>query len=176
MLGQGHVAWTGLCRKETNEVVQGAIENALGKHETQTTLIGFIGRGVSAWIVALLVCGFSAMNVGAATTGKQDFEENCASCHGKDGRGQGEALYVIPGIKPPDLTKLTRNNRGVFPAEDVYRSIDGRAGIPAHSRLDMPFWGTVFQEGGKEFTPESEAKAKERISNIVSYIKSIQQK
>jgi hypothetical protein len=83
---------------------------------------------------------------------------------------------VIPGIKPPDLTKLTRNNRGVFPAEEVYQSIDGRAGIPAHSRLDMPFWGTVFQERGKEFTPESEAKAKERISNIVSYIKSIQQK
>jgi hypothetical protein len=166
----------GLCRKETNEVVQGAIEDALGKHEMRTTSIGFFGRGVSAWIVALLVYGFSAMNVWAATTGKQDFEENCASCHGKDGRGQGEALYVIPGIKPPDLTKLTRNNRGVFPAEEVYQSIDGRAGIPAHSRLDMPFWGTVFQEGGKEFTPESEAKAKERISNIVSYIKSIQQK
>jgi hypothetical protein len=30
----------GLCRKETNEVVQGAIEDALGKHEMQTTLIG----------------------------------------------------------------------------------------------------------------------------------------
>jgi mono/diheme cytochrome c family protein len=116
------------------------------------------------------------MNVWAATTGKQDFEENCASCHGKDGRGHGEALYVIPGIKPRDLTKLSSNNRGVFPAEEVYQSIDGRSGIPAHSRIDMPFWGTVFQEGGKEFTPESEAKAKDRISAIVSYIKSIQQK
>ena len=77
-------------------MVQGAIEDALGKHEMRTTSIGFFGRGVSAWIVALLVYGFSAMNVWAATTGKQDFEENCASCHGKDGRGQGEALYVIP--------------------------------------------------------------------------------
>lgn len=152
------------------------VEDALGKYEMQTTSIRFLRRGVSAWIVALLVYGLSAMNVWAATTGKQDFEENCASCHGKDGRGNGEALYVIPGIKPPDLTKLSSNNRGVFPAEEVYQSIDGRAGIPAHSRLDMPFWGTVFQEGGKEFTPESEAKAKERISNIVSYIKSIQQK
>jgi mono/diheme cytochrome c family protein len=152
------------------------IEDALGKHEMQRRLIGFFRRGVAASIMALLVSRFSAMNVWAATTGKQDFEENCASCHGKDGRGHGEALYVIPGIKPPDLTKLSRNNRGVFPAEEVYQSIDGRAGIPAHSRLDMPFWGTVFQEGGKEFTPDSEAKANERISNIVSYIKSIQQK
>ncbi|MFZ1122293.1 MAG: cytochrome c [Candidatus Binataceae bacterium] len=157
-------------------MAQAAIEDALRKYEMQTTLIGFFERGVSACIVALLVYGLNAMNVWAAKTGKQDFEEDCASCHGKDGRGDGEALFVIPGIKPPDLTKLSSNNRGVFPAEEVYQSIDGRAGIPAHSRLDMPFWGTVFQEGGKEFTPESEAKAKERISNIVSYIKSIQQK
>ncbi len=142
----------------------------------QTTLIGFFRRGVSASIVALLVSGFSAMNVWARTTGKQDFEQNCASCHGKNGKGHGEALYVIPGIKPPDLTGLTRNHGGVFPADQVYQSIDGRAGIPSHKRYDMPFWGTNFQQEGKEFTPESEVKAKERISNIVSYIKSIQGK
>jgi hypothetical protein len=64
----------------------------------------------------------------------------------------------------------------VFPAERVYQSIDGRAGIPAHSRIDMPFWGTTMQQEGKEFTPGSEAKVKERISNMVSYIKSIQKK
>jgi hypothetical protein len=40
----------------------------------------------------------------------------------------------------------------------------------------MPFWGTTLQQQGKEFTPESEAKVKARISNMVSYIKSIQEK
>jgi hypothetical protein len=40
----------------------------------------------------------------------------------------------------------------------------------------MPFWGTTFHQEGKEFTPESEAKAKERISKIVGYIQSIQEK
>lgn len=141
-----------------------------------TTVIGFFRRGVSASIVALLVSTFSAINVCAGTTGKQDFAQNCASCHGKDGKGHGEALYVIPGIKPPDLTGLTRKHGGVFPSDQVYQSIDGRAGIPSHARYDMPFWGTNFQQEGKEFTPESEAKAKERISNIVSYIKSIQER
>jgi mono/diheme cytochrome c family protein len=141
----------------------------------QSTLIGLFRRGVSASIVALLVSGFSAMNIWAGI-GKQDFEQNCASCHGKDGKGYGEALYVIPGIKPPDLTQLTRNHGGVFPADQVYQSVDGRAGIPSHTRFDMPFWGTEFQQEGKAFTPESEAKAKERISDIVSYIKSIQEK
>jgi mono/diheme cytochrome c family protein len=140
------------------------------------TSIGFSARRVCVWIVALLAFAVSAMSVRADTTGRQDFEQNCASCHGKDGKGHGEALYVIPGIKPPDLTKLTRNNGGVFPAERTYQSIDGRAGIAAHSRIDMPFWGTTLQQQGKEFTPESEAKVKARISNMVSYIKSIQEK
>ena len=142
----------------------------------QLTLIEFFTRGVCVWIAALLVFAASVTNVRADTRGKQDFKDNCASCHGKDGKGHGEALYVIPGIKPPDLTKLSKYNGGVFPAERVYQSIDGRAVITSHSRLDMPFWGATFQQEGKEFTPESEAKAKARISNIVSYIKSIQEK
>ncbi len=140
------------------------------------TLIGSLKRGVRVWIVALLIFVLSVANVWADTTGKQDFDDNCASCHGKDGKGHGEALYVIPEIKPSDLTKLTKNNGGVFPAERVYQSIDGRAGIPAHSRIDMPFWGTTLQQPGKEFSPESEAKVKVRISNMVSYIKSLQGK
>ncbi len=140
------------------------------------TLIGSLKRGVRVWIVALLIFALSVANVWADTTGKQDFDENCASCHGKDGNGHGAALYVIPEIKPSDLTKLTKNNGGVFPAERVYQSIDGRTGIPAHSRIDMPFWGTTLQQPGKEFSPESEAKVKVRISNMVSYIKSLQEK
>jgi hypothetical protein len=147
-----------------------------GRFGMRLTWIGFFGRGVCVWIVALLLFAGGTVTVWADTTGKQDFDANCASCHGKDGKGHGPALYVIPGIKPPDLTKLTRNNGGVFPAEQVYQSIDGRAGIPAHSRIDMPFWGTTMQQEGKEFTPGSEAKVKARISNMVSYIKSIQEK
>ena len=140
------------------------------------TMIGFVRRGVSGSIVALLVSGLSAMNVWGGPTGKQDFDQNCASCHGKDGKGHGEALYVIPGIKPPDLTELSKNHGGECPADRVYKSIDGREGIPAHTRFDMPFWGTIFQQEGNQFTPESEAKAKERISNVVSYIESMQEK
>jgi len=140
------------------------------------SLVGFPARRSWIWLVALLTLAIGTTSVRADTTGKQDFEPNCASCHGKDGKGNGEALYVIPGIKPPDLTKLAKGNGGVFPAERVYQSIDGRAVIPAHSRIDMPFWGTTLQPEGKEFTPDSEAKVKARISNMVSYIKSIQEK
>jgi mono/diheme cytochrome c family protein len=109
---------------------------------------------VIAWILPRLLLGalmytFPTPNADAASTGKQDFDTNCASCHGFDGKGHGQALYVIPQVKPPDLTVLTKTDGGVFPTDRVYKSIDGRNGIPSHERFDMPFWGTTFQREGQ---------------------------
>jgi mono/diheme cytochrome c family protein len=109
---------------------------------------------VIAWILPRLLLGalmytFPTPNADAASTGKQDFDANCASCHGFDGKGHGQALYVIPQVKPPDLTVLTKTDGGVFPTDRVYKSIDGRNGIPSHERFDMPFWGTTFQREGQ---------------------------
>jgi hypothetical protein len=114
---------------------------------------------------------------GQLVVGKADFDEYCAGCHGANGAGNGSTTNVIPGIKPADLTKIAAANGGVFPAEKVADMIDGRRQIPSHQRFDMPFWGVNFQQpGGKEFTPESEAKARARIDMIVSYIKTMQTK
>jgi hypothetical protein len=55
---------------------------------------------------------------------------------------------------------LSKTNGGVFPTDRVYKSIDGRNGIPSHERFDMPFWGTTFQREGQKFTPTSEAAAR----------------
>jgi hypothetical protein len=116
------------------------------------TLIGSLKRGVRVWIVALLIFALSVANVWADTTGKQDFDENCASCHGKDGKGHGAALYVIPEIKPSDLTKLTKNNGGVFPAERVYQSIDGG---PAFPRIHA----SICRFGGRPFSSQERSLA-----------------
>jgi len=112
----------------------------------------------------------------AETTGLQDYEQNCASCHGGDGKGRGEATYVIPGMNIPDLTTIARRNGGHFPDDQVAGVIDGRHTLPSHGRFDMPFWGTTMQEEGKDFSPESEAHVKARIARIVEYVKSIQAK
>jgi hypothetical protein len=40
----------------------------------------------------------------------------------------------------------------------------------------MPFWGVNFQQEGKEFSPESEAKSKARIDAIIYFIETIQEK
>lgn len=91
-------------------------------------------------------------------------------------RRQDYGEYLHPGIQPPDLTQLTKTNGGLFPAEKVYQSIDGRAGAPSHARFDMPFWGANFQPEGKQFTADGEEEAKTQILDIVSYIKNIQKK
>jgi len=133
----------------------------------------------TSWKALLILAAAAILGSVPATAqenvaaGKRDYEANCASCHGKDGRGHGDALNVIP-VNPPDLTRIAKNNGGVFPASKVADFIDGRVGVPSHSRFDMQFWGAEFQQPGKEFTPESEAKAKARIENIVSYLKTIQ--
>ena len=106
--------------------------------------------------------------------GKADFNKHCAPCHGTNGKGHGPEVAVIPGIKPSDLTLISRNNGGVFPYQEVADTIDGRKGVPSHKRFDMPFWGVNFQQQGKEFTPESEAAAKVRIDSVVNYIQTIQ--
>jgi len=110
------------------------------------------------------------------TSGKQDFDNHCAPCHGVDGKGHGPELNVLPDIHPSDLTTISLKNGGVYPRQKVQDMVDGRKAIPSHKRFDMPFWGVNFQQEGKEFTPESEAKAKARIDALVDYVETLQRK
>lgn len=129
--------------------------------------------------VAALACVMIGSVSGSALakdSGRQDYLANCASCHGVDGKGHGDATYIIPGLNPPNLTTIARRNGGHFPADRVAEVIDGRRQIPSHERFDMPFWGTTMQEAGKEFSPASEAQVKARIARIVEYLESIQVK
>jgi len=103
-------------------------------------------------------------------SGQEMYVSYCASCHGKDGKGNGPAA---PALKVPatDLTLLSRQNKGVFPADHVATVIGG-AGIAAHGSAEMPVWGTVFRRlsGGHD------SEVQQRISNLTKYIESIQSK
>jgi mono/diheme cytochrome c family protein len=125
--------------------------------------------------VLLLGAMIAAAPAYAQPSAESDYQQLCAHCHGPGGKGDGRAPYVIPGLKPADLTHLSRRNGGRFPSDEVRRAIDGRDEKPFH-RLDMPLWGVKLQKSGKEFTPESEAEVKRRIDGLVSYIESIQVK
>ena len=101
-----------------------------------------------------------------SVAGQDLFEFYCASCHGRDGKGNGR---VAPALKvpPPDLTTLAQQNRGTFPAARVEGVIKGeeRLSTPAHGASDMPVWGPIF----KGLDSRDEVN-QQRIENLVKYI------
>ena len=108
---------------------------------------------------------------GSTDPGPQLFRTYCASCHGVNGRGAGPAAEQLRKT-PPDLTKYTARNGGVFPSERLRQVIDGR-GAAAHGDREMPVWGDAFQSTRGGVTPEA---ARARIDAIVRYLDGIQEK
>ena len=102
--------------------------------------------------------------------GKRDYEQLCAPCHGIDGTGKGRDLTEV---NPPDLTTLSSKNGGKFPFDQVYLIVDGRKLMDSHRRFAMPFWGTHLQQQGQ---PGSDAAVRQRITEIVRYVETMQKK
>jgi mono/diheme cytochrome c family protein len=92
----------------------------------------------------------------------------CASCHGKNGKGNGP---VAPALKAtvPDLTVIAKNNRGQFPVARVRSILMGEEGIASHGSREMPVWGPIFHEAeaAVDLGPV-------RLDNSVKYLESIQ--
>jgi|SRR5579871_6537715 len=147
----------------------------------QITLPRRLARaGACAALVLFAIGAMTGFGFAQTTpsSAKKDFVLHCADCHGVDGKGNGPATQVIPGIKPADLTLLSKDHDGQFPRQEVYDVIDGRKRMPNHydPDTDMPLWGLSFQLEGREFSKDSEAKVKARISALVDYIEGMQQK
>ena len=95
----------------------------------------------------------------------------CASCHGKEGKGDG---LVASSLKTPpaNLTTLSARNGGKFPELRVTSAIKGDPALPAHGSAEMPVWGTVFQK----MSQGNAGEVQMRIANLVAYVRSIQAK
>ena len=126
----------------------------------------------------LAQAGAEMSPIGQITSGKLDFREYCAQCHGKDGTGNGP---VAPALKkkPANLTLLSRNNGGVFPDKEVRNFIDGSKMAEGHGTREMPIWGYAFlyrqsNHTGPGGAPLTETEVKHKIARLADYIKSIQ--
>lgn len=122
------------------------------------------------------VCYAAAQSENSAATvdsvsGRQLYSSYCALCHGPEGKGGGP---FSPQLKawPPDLTLLAKKNHGIYPEMHVTEAIDGEFAKPSHGSAEMPIWGPVFRNmahGHKD-------SAQLRITNLVRYVESIQEK
>ena len=114
--------------------------------------------------------------------GKFEFMRSCASCHGADGKGTGPVAKTLKQ-QPADLTKLSENNKGVFPITRVFSVIDGRVQVIVHGPRQMPVWGDVYTQAINERAPRdfmskelSDILVRVRILTLVEYLSSIQGK
>jgi mono/diheme cytochrome c family protein len=103
--------------------------------------------------------------------GKAMYSSYCSPCHGVNGKG---AKPVPSSLKrtPTDLTTLSRNNHGVFPAERVIGVIGHGTSASGHDRTGMPDWAAklaTIDQNNKLDTPL-------RISNLSKYLETLQDK
>jgi mono/diheme cytochrome c family protein len=102
--------------------------------------------------------------------GKMFYIQYCSACHGQEGHGNGPVSRFI-AVKIPDLTLLKKNNRGVYPLDQVLSAIDGRRDVRAHGDRQMPVWGEVFTIEERKY-PEKSGGLKAKL--IADYVAALQ--
>jgi mono/diheme cytochrome c family protein len=105
-------------------------------------------------------------------TGAQLFGRFCASCHGRTGEGNGPVAPFFK-LSPPDLTLLARRRGGDFPADRIFRIIDGRTNLLPHGSREMPIWGLQFAMAESR-TEDGHPQVELTISRLVDYLRAIQ--
>ena len=135
-------------------------------------VVSVVLAGAAFWVGPVLAQGASA-------GGQMYYTRYCATCHGKDGKGNGPLSMQLK--KPaPDLTLLAKQHDGKFPYIEVLGILDGEIPFPAHGSSEMPAWGETFQAdigtGGGGGDPDAQAMVRGRLMLITDYLKSIQQK
>jgi mono/diheme cytochrome c family protein len=105
-----------------------------------------------------------------AALGGYLFKTYCATCHGTSARGDGP-LAESMRRRPPNLTEISKRNKGTYPKDLVYRIIDGRQNVPGHGGPDMPVWGDAFL---RTSDASDEASVKHRVQALVDYLETLQ--
>ena len=131
--------------------------------------------GVLLAVMLWATSGF-AQEAEVVASGKHEFRQYGALCHGLDGKGDSVMVNLnLLANNPPDLTQLKKKNAGTFPFWQVYRIIDGREPVKGHGTLGMPVWGDLFAMHKRKGLA-AETKATGRILNHVHYLQSLQEK
>jgi mono/diheme cytochrome c family protein len=124
-------------------------------------------RRMLALLLLLAVPAPAAEDAGGAL-----YVRYCASCHGREGRGDGPVAPAL-GEKPTNLSRIAAEHGGEFPFVAVMEAIDGTRTVRAHGLSEMPIWGDVFQA-----TPgapiEQQLLAAGKIIAITRHVRTLQ--
>jgi len=136
-----------------------------------TKIIGVL-LAVTLWTTSSF-----AQEAEVVASGKYEFRQYCALCHGLNGKGDSVMRNLnLLAENPPDLTQLSKQHGGKFPFWQVYRIVDGREPVKSHGTPNMPIWGDLFAMQGEDGGLDSETKTRGRILNLVYYLQSLQEK
>jgi mono/diheme cytochrome c family protein len=107
----------------------------------------------------------------STVAGKETFLKYCASCHGGDGKGNGQVAFAL---KPPpsDLTTLSRRHEDRYPSGYVSALLKFGKSPAAHGSEDMPVWGSRF----KTLDPGRDPTGQQHVDDLVAFIGSLQVK
>ena len=108
-----------------------------------------------------------------ASSGRQMYVSYCASCHGAEGKGNGPVAWELKR-QPTDLSALSRDNGGKFPAGRVSAVLQFGEKPPAHGTSEMPVWGPVLGRMDRS-APQPEMRTM-RVCNLSRYVQSLQMK
>ena len=130
-------------------------------------------------LVASATSWFALDEAAQIALGESEYMANCASCHGPKGKGDGPVAEVLT-TSPGDLTQITQQYSGTFPADEIYRVINGINMINPHGSRVMPVWGPRYWEVAGDRASsvphdvDMQALVHGRITALVQYIESIQ--
>jgi mono/diheme cytochrome c family protein len=105
------------------------------------------------------------------SSGKEMYAAYCASCHGKEAKGDGPTASALK-VPPSDLTTLARQNSGKFPGLHVSEVISGEHMSTVHGSREMPMWGNVFLA----VQGHDQRWVHLRVANLTHYLESLQVK
>ena len=133
-------------------------------------------------IVCIMTIFFGTLNIAtsqeledAIDAGKAEYMRSCALCHGDNGKGNGiYAPKLI--IKPTNLSLLQKENSGIFPTREIYRTVEGRDDIKVHGPKAMPIWGDRFDHESLLYVDERFTRTfvRGRIFELLLYLEEIQ--
>ena len=146
---------------------------------TKAGISRYIANLSGAFLLVAGTAPFAMEDLGTQSIGKMEFQKNCASCHGKGGKGDGPLVEFLKQ-SPRDLTVLSKNNGGVYPQDKVYEWIRDPKRVRAHGTEEMPIWGDrysmeIIEKYGPDYYGPG-SSVQERILELVFFIGSIQQK